>query len=197
MTSNKTSLESQLLFTCRICLEQSRLTNLISPCKCKGTMKHIHKSCFIRWINKSRSLICELCHSNYRNLIIRSKSVSFLDFIKKEPEWLVSFIINSVPIIYDLYFIMNHSELNFNRVAQSPIVNLNRELNSIGTPITIQLNSVNVSLFLTFNRMSIDLKTIPITFPIEILNMIFYLRDLYFRFKQFKLTNLYFDIDFF
>lgn len=62
---------------CRICLgeENERDDPLISPCKCAGTMSHIHLECLREWLNSKRSkkegdcvktycwkaLECELC----------------------------------------------------------------------------------------------------------------------------------------
>lgn len=181
-------------FGCRICLEESKLKDLLTPCKCKGTLKFIHKSCFIHWLNKSKSLICELCHTRYRNLMIRSKQPNFLDFLRKEPEWLISFMINSLPLIYDIYYIRNYSEFNFNSIISSS-TDLNDIFNPIQPPI-IQLNSINLSFFISFKKYKLNVKTIPITFPIEIINMLFYLRDLYIRFQTFKRTHRNFVIYF-
>mmetsp|Transcript_32786 Transcript_32786/g.50047 ORF Transcript_32786/g.50047 Transcript_32786/m.50047 type:complete len:112 (-) Transcript_32786:1221-1556(-) len=62
---------------CRICLgeENNSEDPLISPCKCSGTMSHIHLSCLREWLNSKRSrkeheyvktycwkiMECELC----------------------------------------------------------------------------------------------------------------------------------------
>ena len=62
---------------CRICLgeENEGIDPLISPCKCKGTMSHIHLECLREWLNSKMSkkegdnvktycwkaLECELC----------------------------------------------------------------------------------------------------------------------------------------
>ena len=81
--NGKSSLELNLLFACRICLQQSKSKDLISPCKCKGSLQYIHKSCFISWIaSKQNNLICELCQTHYRNIIIKSKSANFFQFIR-------------------------------------------------------------------------------------------------------------------
>lgn len=42
---------------CRICLgEENESTDpLISPCKCAGTMSHIHLECLREWLNSKRS----------------------------------------------------------------------------------------------------------------------------------------------
>ncbi|KAF3610264.1 hypothetical protein DY000_02044960 [Brassica cretica] len=34
---------------CRICLENDRGDELISPCMCKGTQKLVHRSCLDHW----------------------------------------------------------------------------------------------------------------------------------------------------
>jgi len=48
---------------CRICHcgADSELGRLIAPCKCKGTLKHVHQSCLQQWIKSSDCKHCELC----------------------------------------------------------------------------------------------------------------------------------------
>jgi hypothetical protein len=66
---------------CRICLgeENEPKDPLISPCKCAGTMSHIHLECLREWLNSKRSrkdgeyvktycwksLECELCQQRF------------------------------------------------------------------------------------------------------------------------------------
>ena len=66
---------------CRICLgeENEPSDPLISPCKCAGTMSHIHLECLREWLNSKRSrkdgeyvktycwkaLECELCQQRF------------------------------------------------------------------------------------------------------------------------------------
>jgi hypothetical protein len=53
---------------CRFCHESTE--PLISPCRCDGSMKYIHRSCVLRWatmsgaINYSR-MICSVCLTPY------------------------------------------------------------------------------------------------------------------------------------
>jgi len=70
---------------CRICLgdENTPDNPLISPCKCDGTMKHIHIECLREWLNSKRSykentavktycwkaLECELCKLKFPDRI--------------------------------------------------------------------------------------------------------------------------------
>jgi len=66
---------------CRICLgeESEKDDPLISPCKCAGTMSHIHLECLREWLNSKRTkkegervitycwkaLECELCKCRF------------------------------------------------------------------------------------------------------------------------------------
>lgn len=58
---------------CRICyaLEDpvSNICDLISPCKCKGSMRYVHRSCLKVWRYKSKRFAemkrCEYCLSSY------------------------------------------------------------------------------------------------------------------------------------
>ena len=43
------------ILECRICFEQETLDDpFISPCRCKGTSKYVHKSCLTTWRNFNR-----------------------------------------------------------------------------------------------------------------------------------------------
>ena len=49
-------------YTCKYCLEEDFIQNLIHPCKCKGSMKYVHPKCFYKWQKSS----CEICHYSYQ-----------------------------------------------------------------------------------------------------------------------------------
>mmetsp|Transcript_23779 Transcript_23779/g.51936 ORF Transcript_23779/g.51936 Transcript_23779/m.51936 type:complete len:142 (-) Transcript_23779:773-1198(-) len=62
---------------CRICLETKG--DMISPCRCKGTLKHVHEKCLRRWKSTSyactsyrqrvqREHICPNCRSHYTDV---------------------------------------------------------------------------------------------------------------------------------
>lgn len=74
---------------CRICLceeEDKKANPLITPCKCAGTMKHIHIECLREWLNSKSSfkestppgvktycwkaLECELCKVRFPDRIV-------------------------------------------------------------------------------------------------------------------------------
>lgn len=66
-----------LIDNCRYCLESSDYHDMISPCKCKGSMKYVHRNCLINYLNimRDRSVIpfnrdpynykCEICKTDY------------------------------------------------------------------------------------------------------------------------------------
>ncbi|KAI9018267.1 hypothetical protein DFJ74DRAFT_676522 [Hyaloraphidium curvatum] len=56
--------------TCRICLDDAPLSLLVSPCACRGSMKHVHRACLDRWRLRSRKASsfskCDYCGTPYR-----------------------------------------------------------------------------------------------------------------------------------
>ncbi len=58
------------MYTCRICFEESdREDDVISPCKCIGTQKYVHKKCLNMWRYSSiyglRRWKCSVCNTCY------------------------------------------------------------------------------------------------------------------------------------
>ena len=55
MSENKCSMNSNELI-CRIChsIEINENEYFIQPCKCKGSMKVVHESCLVKWMNYNR-----------------------------------------------------------------------------------------------------------------------------------------------
>ncbi|XP_023930379.1 E3 ubiquitin-protein ligase MARCH2-like isoform X2 [Lingula anatina] len=58
--------ESSSLTICRICHEGDKVEQLISPCKCSGTMGLLHRSCIEQWLGSSNSNRCEICDFEYQ-----------------------------------------------------------------------------------------------------------------------------------
>jgi len=81
---NKT-MKNQAVKSCRICLGEENETEneLISPCKCAGTMKYIHLKCLQEWLNGKKTMRelpfssiylfrisqCELCKENFPDYV--------------------------------------------------------------------------------------------------------------------------------
>ncbi|KAI4461760.1 e3 ubiquitin-protein ligase march 2/3 family member [Holotrichia oblita] len=59
---DKTSVVS---IVCRICFDDSKDENIITPCHCKGTVAFVHRSCLEKWLAESNTTSCELCHHVY------------------------------------------------------------------------------------------------------------------------------------
>ena len=56
--------------SCRICLETDEINNhFIHPCKCSGSIKHVHEKCLKQWLitlGKDLELSkCELCNTKF------------------------------------------------------------------------------------------------------------------------------------
>jgi len=63
-------MESESECVCRIChvSNSSPEDELISPCRCKGTAKFVHRECLNDWrrVKRRRSYQCEICEAHYR-----------------------------------------------------------------------------------------------------------------------------------
>ncbi|XP_020500803.2 E3 ubiquitin-protein ligase MARCHF9-like [Labrus bergylta] len=59
---------------CRICFQGPEKGELLSPCRCDGSVRCTHQSCLIRWISERGSWSCELCFFNYHVLAISTKN---------------------------------------------------------------------------------------------------------------------------
>jgi hypothetical protein len=77
---------------CRICYQDVQ-TQLITPCKCKGSIQKVHRECLERWITLSSNLEdkirCRICNEKYQYQVdVKSEckkltgySILFLTFI--------------------------------------------------------------------------------------------------------------------
>lgn len=51
---------------CRICYDAERSEELITPCRCKGTVAFVHRSCLETWLAEANATNCELCHQVFQ-----------------------------------------------------------------------------------------------------------------------------------
>lgn len=49
--------------TCRICLDDEKLDDLIQPCNCNTAL--VHKECLLQWLHVSGHIACEICTFEY------------------------------------------------------------------------------------------------------------------------------------
>lgn len=59
---------------CRICFQGPDKGELLSPCRCDGSVRCTHQTCLIRWISERGSWSCELCLFKYQVLAISTKN---------------------------------------------------------------------------------------------------------------------------
>ncbi|XP_078103545.1 E3 ubiquitin-protein ligase MARCHF9-like [Sander vitreus] len=59
---------------CRICFQGPEKGELLSPCRCAGSVRCTHQSCLIRWISERGSWSCEICYFKYQVLAISTKN---------------------------------------------------------------------------------------------------------------------------
>ena len=91
-------------FFCRICLEQDIKKNLISPCRCSGTLKHVHPYCINTWRKTTGNIVaktqCLQCLTPYAVLSIGKLPHSIL-FSKLSPCMFIIFL------QYTLFYMMS------------------------------------------------------------------------------------------
>jgi len=91
LTNNTYSSNYNMEYHCRICLENDKLKNLISPCRCSGNSKYVHNICINQWrntnANNDKYSKCEVCNGKY-NITPKYSIFWWLRFIS-----LIGFII--------------------------------------------------------------------------------------------------------
>ena len=100
------------IYTCRICLENDNITNLIRPCKCDGSIRYTHLHCINEWRKTTNNELykthCNTCNHKYNC----PKSITFIN----DQSYFKSLIYNHIIIISILtnfiYFIDKDKELS-------------------------------------------------------------------------------------
>ncbi|XP_042162772.1 membrane associated ring-CH-type finger 4 [Oncorhynchus tshawytscha] len=59
---------------CRICFQGPETGELLSPCRCSGSVRCIHQPCLIKWISQRGSWACELCYYKYQVISISTRN---------------------------------------------------------------------------------------------------------------------------
>ncbi|XP_036397104.1 E3 ubiquitin-protein ligase MARCHF4-like [Megalops cyprinoides] len=59
---------------CRICFQGPEQGELLSPCRCSGSVRCTHQPCLIKWISERGSWSCELCNYKYQVIAISTKN---------------------------------------------------------------------------------------------------------------------------
>ncbi|KAJ8933934.1 hypothetical protein NQ314_013690 [Rhamnusium bicolor] len=53
-------------YICRICHGGESMDDLLTPCRCRGTIALVHLKCLERWLKESNHSQCELCQHHYK-----------------------------------------------------------------------------------------------------------------------------------
>ena len=118
---------------CRICLgeyEPSEPENeLITPCKCAGSMQYIHIDCLREWMNGKKlvyngnfvrsffwkALECELCKTPFENQM-KGKLFQIMDFEKPDDNYLIMESVKSAPAkVIHVFFLDKSNEFKIGR----------------------------------------------------------------------------------
>ncbi|XP_061827486.1 membrane associated ring-CH-type finger 4b [Nerophis lumbriciformis] len=59
---------------CRICFQGPEHGELLSPCRCSGSVRCTHQPCLIKWISERGSWACEICYYKYQVIAISTKN---------------------------------------------------------------------------------------------------------------------------
>ncbi|XP_062862502.1 membrane associated ring-CH-type finger 4b [Trichomycterus rosablanca] len=59
---------------CRICFQGPEQGELLSPCRCSGSVRSTHQPCLIKWVSERGSWTCELCYYKYQVIAISTKN---------------------------------------------------------------------------------------------------------------------------
>jgi len=71
-------LDDEPVIYCRYCFSDDNVSDMVSPCRCKGSVKYVHKKCLKEWFAKKNYKMvlpgsfrqfdhsCEICHTKYK-----------------------------------------------------------------------------------------------------------------------------------
>lgn len=97
---------------CRFCLleEESKQDPLWTPCKCKGSVKYIHKQCLIEWLKvapEQHRYYCQLCLTHYVFPRLWSRETYPYTYLPGERVMIFNpaIIITIVIFLYSMYYI--------------------------------------------------------------------------------------------
>ncbi|CAG9328915.1 unnamed protein product [Blepharisma stoltei] len=120
---------------CRICLNSSNDSALISPCMCSGSIKYVHSHCLQHWLKEkypnryktmpiktrgcNTGLKCELCKYEFQGKL-RFLGISGILKKLKETQALIYIILN-VPVVLYLIYKFNYLLRHLLNVSKSHI----------------------------------------------------------------------------
>lgn len=137
-------------FQCRICLEEETNKDLlISPCKCSGTSKYVHKECLRTWryqdINADGFYRCMECNENYILMESENREIIKIFYFWDKPKYVFKFQ-NYLSLL--LYFITAYSDYYLNDCQFAKILPINYNISQEENLVFVVKN--DPYYFLTF-----------------------------------------------
>lgn len=91
--------------TCRICLQNDDIRQLIVPCDCRGSALYAHFDCLSLWIKCRNAEKCNVCQTNYSGVEIKKIPNGFVTFLKNDPEMFGAILLWTVMTIFLFYIL--------------------------------------------------------------------------------------------
>jgi hypothetical protein len=175
---------------CRICLEDDEISNMISPCLCRGHMKYIHRNCLNQWRALSdlpnSDDTCPTCKFKYKFEALNQEC----GYCSKKIDWFINFITDGIfgflifnqIVIFLIYLIL----IQFNGDEKTIInedLGLSIEKISIATFFTLGSYFIAIVVHFIFQRNKClfckRMKSIKYSFFLIICGIGFILSELY------------------
>lgn len=161
--------------TCRFCFLGNEISTdpLISPCKCKGSMKYVHRDCIKKWrrMTTNPELVekCQLCLA-----VFELPAHYKLESIPDEDYTFRWFILSRMYIVYIAQFMLNYSFFMFYVQLYIYLYNASSithsELEQINTLSRVSTFSLITAIYVDYYRMYIQFvknKQIYITYWLQ------------------------------
>eukprot|EP00927_Polykrikos_kofoidii_P060389 TRINITY_DN55384_c0_g1_i1.p1 TRINITY_DN55384_c0_g1~~TRINITY_DN55384_c0_g1_i1.p1 ORF type:complete len:568 (-),score=100.30 TRINITY_DN55384_c0_g1_i1:87-1790(-) len=70
---------------CRICQSTVDMKDLISPCRCTGSMKYVHPECLTLWRRRSpeSATVCGVCKTRYSNVFVPALGSAVFVYVQR------------------------------------------------------------------------------------------------------------------
>lgn len=113
-----------MTFNCRICFEEDKRKNLISPCLCSGNIKYTHSTCLDKWRNMNilNTTCCEICKEKFiiETIEIKNKNYISPEILYKIELFGIIFLMSLTPYIIGAF--MNFFNFNI-KFVNNEIIN--------------------------------------------------------------------------
>lgn len=134
---------------CRICYENNKNdSDMISPCKCKGTMKWVHSRCLEKWLKISNKKKCGSCKYTYK-MKKKSEYPKFEFINSNKIKKYIAFSVLSI-------FLFISSYISYNFLGKKKFHNSNILYFFDGLKLLTFISFFIIAIFHYFNLYNID-----------------------------------------